>query len=230
MNFSVIAQDIITLKNGDDIQALVQEIGEVDIKYKKFDNPNGPNYMLKKSEIFMIRYQNGTKDVFKAENQEKEDSKPEVSTTPERISKEEIFISEKNLVYGGWWDRNFYLDEKKLSKKETENLFYGTNSLLLYKKGRQFQGLGVATGIMGSVVLGMSVIIIGNEGLNTSNGSMFFAGSVCYANALVYIGRGQKYKHQAAELYNKNSYRKKNDLSLNVGITQSGGIGLTFNF
>ena len=61
---STFAQDIITLKNGEDIQALVQEIGEVDIMYKKFDNPNGPNYTLKKSEILMIRYANGSKDVF----------------------------------------------------------------------------------------------------------------------------------------------------------------------
>jgi len=61
---STFAQDVITLKNGDDIQALVQEIGEVDVKYKKFDNPNGPNYILKKSEMLLIRYKNGTKDIF----------------------------------------------------------------------------------------------------------------------------------------------------------------------
>jgi len=58
------AQDIITLKNGTDIQALVQEVCEGDVKYKRFDNPNGPNYTMKKSEIFMIRYKNGTKDLF----------------------------------------------------------------------------------------------------------------------------------------------------------------------
>ena len=61
---NMFAQDVITLKNGDDIQALVQEIGNVDVKYKKFDNPNGPSYTLKKSEIVMIQYENGSKDVF----------------------------------------------------------------------------------------------------------------------------------------------------------------------
>jgi len=58
------AQDIIIMKNGSDIQAIVQEIGIDDVRYKRFDNPNGPNYTLKKSEIFMIRYANGSKDVF----------------------------------------------------------------------------------------------------------------------------------------------------------------------
>jgi len=61
------AQDVITLKNGTDINALVQKIGDVEIEYKKFDNPNGPNYTLKKSEILMIRYENGSKDIFSEE-------------------------------------------------------------------------------------------------------------------------------------------------------------------
>jgi len=58
------AQDVITLKNGDEIQAIVQEISDVDVKYKRSDNPNGPDYSLKKSDIFMIKYANGSRDVF----------------------------------------------------------------------------------------------------------------------------------------------------------------------
>jgi hypothetical protein len=58
------AQDVITLKTGTDIQAIVQEVGIDEIKYKKFDNPNGPNYILQKSEVFRITYANGSRDVF----------------------------------------------------------------------------------------------------------------------------------------------------------------------
>ena len=61
---SLFAQDVITLKNGEDIQGLVLEIGIDDVKYKKFENPNGPSYTLKKSDVLMIRYFNGSKDVF----------------------------------------------------------------------------------------------------------------------------------------------------------------------
>jgi len=64
---SVHAQDVITLKNGTDINALVQEISDVDVKYKKFETPNGPDYTLKKSEILLIRYANGSKDIFSEE-------------------------------------------------------------------------------------------------------------------------------------------------------------------
>jgi hypothetical protein len=63
------AQDVITLRNGKDINALVSVIWDTEIEYKRFDNPDGPLYTLKKSEILMIRYANGTKDIFSEETQ-----------------------------------------------------------------------------------------------------------------------------------------------------------------
>lgn len=62
--FSTSAQDNIVLKNGEEIKAKVQEIGLSEIKYKKSDNPNGPLYTTSKSEVLMIKYENGSKDVF----------------------------------------------------------------------------------------------------------------------------------------------------------------------
>jgi len=64
VSVTMFAQDIITLKDGTDIQASVLEISEVDVNFKKFDNLDGPTYQLAKSEIFMIKYANGSKDVF----------------------------------------------------------------------------------------------------------------------------------------------------------------------
>ena|SRR5258706_131157 len=61
------SQDIITMKTGEDILAKISEIGPTEIKYKKFDNLDGPLYTLLKSEILMIRYENGTNNVFKEE-------------------------------------------------------------------------------------------------------------------------------------------------------------------
>jgi len=76
------SQDIITLKNGNDIQALVQEIGENDVKYKKFENQSGPVYTMKKAEILMIRYANGSKDVFAA------DTTPESTPTKAEVQQQ----------------------------------------------------------------------------------------------------------------------------------------------
>jgi hypothetical protein len=61
------AQDVIILKTGDEIEAIVTEVLKDDINYKKASNPAGPTITLAKSKIFMIRYQSGDKDVFNKE-------------------------------------------------------------------------------------------------------------------------------------------------------------------
>ena len=60
--------DVIVLKSGEEINAKVTEIGTSEIKYKKCDNPDGPLYTVSKSEVFMIKYSNGTKDMINSAN------------------------------------------------------------------------------------------------------------------------------------------------------------------
>jgi hypothetical protein len=62
------AQDIITKKNGDEIRAKITEINIDNVKYRKFDNLEGPVHTLLKSEIFMINYENGDRDIIGNEN------------------------------------------------------------------------------------------------------------------------------------------------------------------
>ncbi|MBC7447518.1 MAG: hypothetical protein H7330_05610 [Hymenobacteraceae bacterium] len=56
--------DIIVKRNGDDIAAQIVEVTPDVIKYRRVDNPQGPLFTLYRAEVFMIRYANGTKDVF----------------------------------------------------------------------------------------------------------------------------------------------------------------------
>lgn len=58
------AQDLIFKKNGDEIKGKVVEITNTEVKYRKFENLTGAIYSFNLSEIFLIRYENGTKDVF----------------------------------------------------------------------------------------------------------------------------------------------------------------------
>jgi len=61
---TVFAQDFITKTNGEDIKAKVIEVGTTEIRYKKYEFPDGPLYVILKSEVLMIRYENGSKDIF----------------------------------------------------------------------------------------------------------------------------------------------------------------------
>lgn len=58
------AQDLITLRTGEEIQAKVLEIGTDEISYLKYSNLSGPTYRISRNLVFMIEYENGGKDVF----------------------------------------------------------------------------------------------------------------------------------------------------------------------
>ena len=75
-------QDILMLKNGDEIKVKVTEINSDNIKYRKWENQAGPTYTTLKSEIFKIKYSNGTQDVFRIQ----ESTKPVVN----EVSSEEV--------------------------------------------------------------------------------------------------------------------------------------------
>ena len=68
--------DVIIFKNGDEIKAKVSEISQDEIKYKKCEDQNGPTFILKKSEVFMIKYSNGTKDIISQDTPVETNYKP----------------------------------------------------------------------------------------------------------------------------------------------------------
>jgi hypothetical protein len=57
------AQDIIYLNNGNKLTAVIKEVNIQEIKYKKFENPDGPTYVISKNDVLLIEYKNGTFDV-----------------------------------------------------------------------------------------------------------------------------------------------------------------------
>ncbi|MBO6060417.1 MAG: hypothetical protein J6P67_09790 [Bacteroidaceae bacterium] len=58
------AQDIIITKKGEEIQAKILEVSPRTVTFKRFNNPDGPNFVLNTSDIIMVRYENGDKDIF----------------------------------------------------------------------------------------------------------------------------------------------------------------------
>jgi hypothetical protein len=57
-------QDVIVMRNADEIEAIIQDIGISEVKYKRYSNPDGPAYTALKSDIFMIKYANGEEETF----------------------------------------------------------------------------------------------------------------------------------------------------------------------
>lgn len=59
--------DLLTLRSGDEVKVKVLEINDKEIKYKRCDNLDGPLITINKSDVFMIKYANGSKEIFKEE-------------------------------------------------------------------------------------------------------------------------------------------------------------------
>lgn len=74
--------DIITLKNGDEIVAKVLEVSQTTIKYKKCNNLDGPLMVESIDNVFMVKYINGSKDVFNKPTKQKVDS-PKKENVPD---------------------------------------------------------------------------------------------------------------------------------------------------
>ncbi|MBO4263820.1 MAG: hypothetical protein J5871_03985 [Bacteroidales bacterium] len=63
---SASAQDIITKKSGEDVKAKIMEVLPDAIKYKQYDYQDGPTFTMNKSEILMITYENGQREIVTA--------------------------------------------------------------------------------------------------------------------------------------------------------------------
>jgi len=59
----ITAQDTITTQNNRVIVAKIMEVTPTTLKYKKFDMPDGPDFILERSTVKKIVYKNGTVEV-----------------------------------------------------------------------------------------------------------------------------------------------------------------------
>ena len=64
LTYSVQAQDVIHKKNGKVIEAKVAGIGTSEIKYRLFDQPDGPIYVEEKENLVKIVFQDGRTEFY----------------------------------------------------------------------------------------------------------------------------------------------------------------------
>lgn len=63
-SYTAYAQDILFKKDGSKDSVIVQEVTPVEIVYKKYSRPKGPNYRIYKSKLLLIEYADGTIEVY----------------------------------------------------------------------------------------------------------------------------------------------------------------------
>jgi hypothetical protein len=107
--FFVFSQDIIYLKDGTEIKAKIIELTNEFVKYKKYEQQEGPLRNQLISGVFMVIYENGTREVFK---EEKRDNN-QLQIPIEPIAKKEIVVDNsvsdiQDLCFKGQQDAGRY--------------------------------------------------------------------------------------------------------------------------
>ena len=79
---SVCAQDLIILRDGNVIEAKVMEISPSEIRYKRFDNQDGPIIILPIINVLSIRYENGVLDIFNSSSIVQQETRRPINNQP----------------------------------------------------------------------------------------------------------------------------------------------------
>ncbi len=92
---TLFAQDVIVMNDGSTTLSKVLEVNINDVKYKKFSNIDGPTYVIPKSDIMAINYENGEKDYFKTDHNSsssvnEDSSKPQLIEVPSDTRNSEL--------------------------------------------------------------------------------------------------------------------------------------------
>lgn len=252
---SAMAQDVIFLNNGEEVQALVQKIGVTEIEYKKFSNPNGPSYVIERTSVLMIKYQNGEKDIFakttQTQAQEAEKNKIPPQTQAQEAGKnkilqtaplpveeataevpaEDTLPSMLTFRKGAVYDAN----GKPVSDNRLRNIYAGTPDALQAFESSKNSGLRVGWGI--------------STGLMLASGIMSFV-SILHADADAFLTYGvitagffipykifsvsmDKRLRQSVDLYNKShvsALTKSSNVAFQFGLKNSGELAFVINF
>lgn len=86
------AQDVIKIRNGENINAKVVEMSESQVKYKKSTNLNGPVYVLEANKVASVTFENGDKETFVISDSDNKDLKS--------IKKDVRFMKNFTIVAG----------------------------------------------------------------------------------------------------------------------------------
>jgi len=207
----IYSQDIIVLKTGDEIEAKITEVGLDNVKYKKYENINGPVYVILKNDIFMIKYENGSKDVFVEEKQ-----------------KESTVVGRQPLTYkNGFWGVTIRQGSIKLSTSDIKRL-YSNNAVALskYEAGKALNGMATFAGITGGLALGYYFVSQGN-GEEIDNSVVVIGAVSLLANIIMNIS-GNKMIKKSVDIFNSDM-NASSSLSINFGTAQN-GIGFSLMF
>lgn len=246
--FSAYAQDVIITRDAKRVEAKILEVSSSEIKYKEFNNLEGPTFVLTTGEINTIIYQNGTVKVF---DQQPRQAAPAYGAAPAyapaygtpQATGTPIVRDDDTYIMG-----DVHMTEDQYIAFVQQNC---TQAYEQYMKGKKLRKSGwglFASGLtfmgVGSVFYAVGVTL--GEPRATSGGSwdfknpdiglgmgipgliMLSVGSGLFVASIPCIVVGTVKRNNSYELYNQTCARQT---ALEFGIqTSQNGVGLAMKF
>ena len=205
------SQDLIIKKNGDEIKCKVEEITSDQIKYSFRQAPDTmPRELISinKIDVFMIRYENGTKDVFYEATSPSNDEYVKIAASP---SSSEIQSSDKiEIEHARYYYHNRQIGKNRLismlrKEKDPEINSLVTKAVLCSVFSPILKFATIPAGVFGFMVL--SIASVDNSSLSTQDQTLAGVGigTLVLGQAGGYTLDYFKKQHfkKAVELYNQ---------------------------
>lgn len=175
---NVYAQDILQLKDGLKIEVKLIEVSESSIKYKRWDNLNGPTYTISITKVSSILYENGVFEEFDVDSTAKSDIAASIDNATTNVSNS-IYNSGNSIARE--IDNSVELRKNEL-KNQAHNLkMIGWISGLIFLGGSLAIGITTETYWLCGVAGGGAGLIIGIcEGI--ANNKIRVANSIAMTN------------------------------------------------
>ncbi|MCB9191056.1 MAG: hypothetical protein H6603_00375 [Flavobacteriales bacterium] len=205
------AQDRLFFLNGDETDVKITEVSSSEVKYKRMDNLEGPTFSTLKTELFMIKYANGDKEMMATQT-------AEPVTQPAVVETEQEYKTEDATGSSDLGSAVLVTDEPatpavsnvdKWGRDEAENRRLHKKKI---KQGAVLMGVGAIT-----VGVGGTLLYLGNVNNSTStvgpNGAPnrsvptvaigvvgIVGGSAMLVSGAILLGVSSKYKKRADQL------------------------------
>lgn len=181
------AQDIITKNDGTDIKAKVTEVEQSQVKYKKYSNLEGPTYTISLSDVLMITYENGEREMYNTKKNTEFHS-----VYPQGV-----------MTYNSWSGKISIGGETIPS--EMEEMYFYPEDYELYKSGKSQKTLGTVIACIGALPFGYSIGYMGAAGeTDETNLGLLVGGGAALAVGIVINALGGNKMKKAISSYNSN--------------------------
>ena len=239
--------DLIIKTNSEKIEALIQEVSDTELRYKKANNPNGPMFVIKLSEVSSIVYANGEVQAIEHKAQPVQQVQPVQPQNQQGVyGVGRGYNNYGYNVYGGYYgaptgqvtgalqrvDNNHYMIDGHTMDGRELKYFLAQTCPIAYNYYKTWDNVEIAGwSLMGS---GLAILIIGAALIDTDELTsicMMIPGVALAVSSVPLVACGNVYKKRVDQVYNVRcgSSQMASNLELKLNAS-SNGLGLALSF